>query len=882
MLYQIFMQKIIASTGLLTLGLLATAGSVQAQTIISGSNTTKQTLANQQTLTVTSNGKLSTTSGTLITVNGSSTAVNQQISITNSGSITDGTASGNTGGGRAIRDQSGGSNFIVTNNAGALIQSAANDTIAVNVNGSATTSASVVDIENSGTIQTLDTGGSGTTTPSVKGNQAINLTVTTGSNIVNNFSTGVIWSTAADAVRPGVNGVVHNDGLIFSNQVLDKSSGAITIATPLGTMTSSDGVDAQSDTGITIFNGYTTTTSGGSVAAFTGAIPTGAGGYTGSASDVAGKTQSTIEGGRHGITGGNTDPTVNNGAYTMTVTNNQGAKILGDNGSGINIDGINGNELVTITNAGLIQGNGHSSADGLEHDGDGVDVDGLVNLNNSGTIQSLNAYNPSGIEFSEGVTVGGGSITNSGKIEGSVAAGNTTAVGRGITLAGIDHDANDNDFPIQSVYTSSTYQNPTITNSGLIKGDTESGIAVLGTTNNGTTSTATVTITNTSTGTIEGKNTGVSEDTAITSGLYTGQLSGQSLNQAAIELDDTGNSYVINNSGTIQQDTTGTGTAVAMHGISNALNVTGGSAVIIGDVSGNTAANSTMTINPGAGNNFSYGYKISNFTVKINSDATSGIVTLSGASDYSGGTTISGGTAYIDNTTGSGTGTGSVLVGTGSSAAKLAGYGIIKTGNGSNGIKLGANGSLVSGDIRSGDTAGHGLTLDNSAAGGTILDASIPGANLTFYLGDASSATLGAGAGRVTIPETDSSYINVIGDTAGELKFAAAGDTITLNDLTGGHLDLVSSIPYLLIQATDNADYTGLVTTGDVGGKLNQNGIVLNIDLNSNFTAAYPGAELYLANGDLEVIPEPSTWALMFGGLGVLVLMQVRRRRGQA
>src|SRR5262249_32664684 len=153
--------------------------------------------------------------------------------------------------------------------------------------------------------------------------------ITTGANTVNNFSTGVLKATEADGVRPGVNGTVNNNGQILGLT----SSGA-----------SSDGVDAQTNTGVTINNVQTDPL-----------------------------VTPTITGGRHGITGGNTDVTVNGGAYTMTVLNGTGALIQGTNGSGINIDGINGKELVTITNNGTITGNGVTA------DGDGVDVDGLVN-----------------------------------------------------------------------------------------------------------------------------------------------------------------------------------------------------------------------------------------------------------------------------------------------------------------------------------------------------------------------------------------------------------------------------------------------------------------------------------------------------------------------
>ncbi len=604
--------------------------------------TTKQSLGNGQTGTVNApGGKLQVTSGTVVTIDGSSTLPANKITITNNGTITSGTGSG---GGRVIRDQSGGSNSLITNNAGALIQGAGNDVIALNV-ASGTTSNSVMDIENYGTIQSTNSGGNGsTTTPTAKGNQAINMTVALGSTTVNNYSTGVIWSTAADGVRPGINGVVNNDGLIFSNQWND----------PVNGPTSSDGVDAQNNSGLTIVNGATTTAVGGHIATYQGALT----GYVGNSSDVAGKTQSTIEGGRHGITGGDTG-TLNTvvqtgaqyggftgaGTYSMTITNNQGATIQGDNGSGINIDGFGigtqgsafiTNEHVTVTNYGKITGNG------VTGDGDGIDVDGTVTVDNFGTIVSKNSFGTS-LEYSEGITVGGGGITNEvgATIEGQVANGNTSAVGRGITLAGIDHDANDTDFAIESIYT-----NTTVTNSGLIKGDSDSGIVVLGTTGGG----YSVTITNNATGTIEGSNTGMNEDTGNTG-------FGQSKNQGAIELDDTGNTYSITNYGTIKQDSTGTGKAVSMHSAtSNVLNIYGGSASVIGDISGDTAADSTLTINPGNGNSFSYGYVVSNFSVDINSDSTNGKVTLSGVNTYSGNTTLSGGTLVLANNSAIGTG----------------------------------------------------------------------------------------------------------------------------------------------------------------------------------------------------------------------------------
>ena len=63
----------------------------------------------------------------------------------------------------------------------------------------------------------------------------------------------------------------------------------------------------------------------------------------------------------------------------------------------------------------------------------------------------------------------------------------------------------------------------------------------------------------------------------------------------------------------------------------------------------------------------------------------------------------------------------------------------------------------------------------------------------------------------------------------------------------------------------------GLLTTGSVGSMV----------LNGTAISETYFPLLYLYNGELELVPEPSTWAMMLGGLALLVLIQHRRRQNK-
>jgi hypothetical protein len=483
-----------------------------------------------------------------VTAAGSLTVSGATIAVTvtgNNATLTNLGTIKQTGTGKLFRDNTGVTGLVI-NNGNATNSTALMQAAADDVIQMNKASASVT-LNNYGQMISLNAPGGGA--------QAVDFTaITSGANTVNNYAGGLMSASEADAVRPGVNGGVYNWGTILS---------------VTGTGSSSDGVDLQKNSGGQITN-YGT---------------------------------GLIQGGRHGITGGALDAST---SFSAAISNLSGGIIQGDNGSGINLDGFNNKQLVTIVNGGLIVGRG------VTVDGDGIDVDGLVNIANTGTIRSLNAFNlpGTGLAFSEGITVGGGTITNSGLIEGLVTTGNSNAVGRGISLSGNDITVG----PLAGTR-EAIYGNAVVTNNfgGVIRGQTDSAIVA-----EGARSGFTVTITNNAGATIVG-------GSASFAAIRTGK-----------------DSAIITNRGLI--DGSSSGKAIDMGSGDNTLNIVGGQARVLGDISGGIGGYNVMTISPGAGNRFSYGGALSNFaSIEIQG----GSVTLSGVSNYDGITTITGGAVLV-------------------------------------------------------------------------------------------------------------------------------------------------------------------------------------------------------------------------------------------
>jgi hypothetical protein len=385
--------------------------------------------------------------------------------------------------------------------------------------------ASSVTLNNYGTLVSLNA--------SAGGAQAVDFNALTGTGTVNNFAGALVVAYEADAIRTGANGVVVNAGTIRS----------VTLAG-----SSSDAIDGQANSGLRVTN------------------------------------SGLIDGGRHGITFEQKDAAT---ASTLDFTNLAGGVLSGNSGSGINVDGFNGLQLVTVANAGTISGNG------VTGDGDGIDVDGLVHVTNTGIVRSLNAVEAGGMAFSEGISAGGGTIINSGTIEGLVAAGNSGAVGRGITLAGNDIASG----PLAGTR-EGLYGNALIVNQsgGLVRGQGDSAIYVTG-----AASGYTVTVDNRAGAAIRG------------GGATTAAIQGGADNT------------FITNAGTI--DGSSSGRAIQLGAGNDSVTISGASAVINGAIDGGAGTN-TFIVDAGAGNAFGYSGVISRFaSVEIRS----GSLALTGA-----------------------------------------------------------------------------------------------------------------------------------------------------------------------------------------------------------------------------------------------------------
>jgi autotransporter-associated beta strand protein len=247
-----------------------------------------------------------------------------------------------------------------------------------------------------------------------------------------------------------------------------------------------------------------------------------------------------------------------------------------------------------------------------------------------------------------------------------------------------------------------------------------------------------------------------------------------------------------------------------------------------------------LTLNPGSGVSTVYSGILGSSTAGMSLSKTgAGTQILSGANSYSGGTTVTLGTLLVDNTTGSGTGSGTVSVeagatlgGTGSVAGALNVTGVLAPGASIQ--------TLSSGSLAMYDGSTFACEADSSAPIGV-------GADLQKVLGDLSLS------GIVTLSLTE------LGSTG-----FTEGTTLSLINYSG---------------AWNNALFTYDGAFLSNGGQLTTGRNLWSIDYNaamggSNFDSEYIGGTDSFVN--ITVIPEPHSAVL--GGLGLLALLRRRRK----
>jgi fibronectin-binding autotransporter adhesin len=361
------------------------------------------------------------------------------------------------------------------------------------------------------------------------------------------------------------------------------------------------------------------------------------------------------------------------------------------------------------------------------------------------------------------------------------------------------------------------------------------------------------------------------------------------LNDAAPNL----NSITFNAPSTSYTLAQGTGSnGITLSGTTPSINVaaSGGTHTIAAPIT----LGATTAVNVASGQQLTMSGPVSGGYGLSNTGAGRTFLSNATGNSYSGGTMISAGRFYVNNTSGSGTGSGSVTV---QSGGTLAGSGFIAPT--SAGLTVQSGGTLASGGVQTsnsthGAVTGTGLTFTNTASS---LMAVNGGATLSFALGAGAST----GYQNYSSPNLNSTFLTLSGTTVDQIfSNTTVSDTINLVDLTAflpespsTTLQLRYQNSYMLIETNlaggSDADFANLVTTGGVGA----NGYVLGVsngsggytafnltdtDINGAALASpYNNLQLYLYNGDLEVVPEPGTWALMVGGLALLIVIQRRK-----
>ena len=266
-----------------------------------------------------------------------------------------------------------------------------------------------------------------------------------------------------------------------------------------------------------------------------------------------------------------------------------------------------------------------------------------------------------------------------------------------------------------------------------------------------------------------------------------------------------------------------------------------------------SATTGNLTVNLASGTD-SYGGGLGviapgNFSLTKSGTGTLALTRATG-NIYTGGTIVTAGTLTISNTRGSATGTGTINI---SSGAALTGSGTITS------THIAISGNLQPG-MGGSDTTGI-MTLTSTST------AAFTSANLVFNL----NATTPGQSNELVLNATPSVLFTT--------------STLTLNLLNGTPSSGISEYT-LMTSTTTGSGVGGSVFGGDISYD-SSTGIISGLNLTFN-TSGYSASYLKLvSNGsggynldvEIQAVPEPGSWMLLLGSLGLLGFCRVRKRR---
>ena len=333
----------------------------------------------------------------------------------------------------------------------------------------------------------------------------------------------------------------------------------------------------------------------------------------------------------------------------------------------------------------------------------------------------------------------------------------------------------------------------------------------------------------------------------------------------------------------------------------NAVSVTEGG--VLQDTGNGVSSTRAMSFTNGGGgidvtgaNTYTVNGVISGDGNLIKSDT--GALVLTGSNTLTGNMIVTGGTLIANNTMGSATGTGALavtagatLAGTGASSGS--GFSISGTGTSTPAqaaVLVGQNATTANTDTN---------TMSNLVLKGTGAN-TIANANLVFNLNAQVAGGLGgANAGGTGV--TNSGNELSVGNSNISFGLSTGSVQLTLN-IQNQPAIIAAFTPYVLIAGTSSTSTTPGTSTGQYAGltlgatTTLGTGITETLITGSNTSLVFTGAvdnSFYGANSylilyqnagsgiddiDVEVVPEPSTWAMILGGLALLVFFQRRKR----